>query len=212
MDGDDPDDLAGGTVKGLVTIVIGTYGDVEYWADVAEPAYKSALDQTVTSEVIRSHGSTLMEARNYGAEEATGEWLVFLDADDELDVGYVEAMIAGDGDIRQPSTLGIVNGVSDDFAVLIPKKNLIEANYLIIGSMVRRDLFLDVGGFDDYPILEDWECWIRLVLAGARVGHCPDAIYKVHVNLNSRNAGTNHGNIYLDIRNRHIDAWRSKFE
>lgn len=162
------------------------------------------MAQTIESEVLRSHASTLQDARNNGAEEATGEWLVFLDADDELDVGYVEAMLDGDGDIRQPSTLGIVDGQPDDYPVLIPRRNLLEANFLVIGSMVRRSLFLDVGGFDDYPILEDWGLWLKLWIEGAQIGSAPEAIYRVHVNQHGRNnhEPSLHGQYYTAIRQR----------
>lgn len=191
-------------MKGTVSIVIGTYGDRDLWASISQRAFDSAAAQTVSAEVIRSHGDTLQEARNYGAEEATGEWLIFLDADDELDSRYVEAMLRAEGDIRQPSTLGIEDGVPDEFSVLIPRRNLLEANFLVIGSMVRRNLFLEVGGFDDYPILEDWALWLKLWVNGATIGAAPDAIYKVHVNRDGRNNRDPnlHGNYYTAIQQR----------
>lgn len=191
-------------MKGAVSIVVGTYGPEDLWDSIAQCAMESAQNQSHPAEVIRSHGDTLQHARNYGAEEATGEWLVFLDADDELDSGYVEAMLGGDGDIRQPSTLGIVDGRPDDYPVLIPRRNLLEANFLVIGSMVRRALFLDVGGFDDYPVLEDWGLWLKLWIEGAQIGSAPDAIYKVHVNQDGRNNHdpSLHGAHYTAIRQR----------
>lgn len=191
-------------MKGAVSIIIGTYGSEDLWDSIAQPAMESAKNQSHPAEVIRSHGHNLQEARNYGAEEATGEWLVFLDADDELDAEYVESMLDGDGDIRQPSTLGIVDGQPDDYPVLIPRRNLLEANFLVIGSMVRRSLFLDVGGFDDYPILEDWGLWLKLWIEGAQIGTAPNAIYRVHVNRNGRNnrEPSLHGQYYTAIRQR----------
>jgi glycosyltransferase involved in cell wall biosynthesis len=191
-------------MRGTVSIVVGTYGDAEYWNTLADRAIDSAKNQTVAAEVVRSHGRNLMEARNFGAEEATGEWLIFLDADDSLDFGYVEAMLAGSGDIRQPSTLGIVDGVPEAAPVLIAQRPLLQSNYLIIGSMVRRSMFLDNGGFEDYPILEDWALWLKLWVNGAEIGACPDAIYKVNVNPNGRNNHDpeTHGHFYALIRQR----------
>lgn len=211
-------------MKGAVSVVIGTYGDEELWGQIAQRAADSAQAQTCSVEVITSHGDSLQTARNYGASEATGEYLVFLDADDELDSYYVEKMLEGKGDIRQPSTLGVVDGKPDDFPVLIPRKPLLEANYLVIGSMVRRNLFLDSGGFDAYPILEDWALWLKLVVChGAVVDSCSEAIYKVHVNPDGRNNrdASLHGSTYSEIRQRfmpevqarglpwHLDGFRS---
>lgn len=191
-------------MKGAVSIIIGTYGPEDVWDGIAAQAIESAQNQSHPVEVVRSHGDTLQEARNFGAEEAMGEWLIFLDADDELDPGYVTAMLDGTGDIRQPSTLGIVDGQPDDFPVLIPRRNLLDANFLVIGCMVQRSRFLDSGGFDDYPILEDWALWLKLWVDGAEIGTAPEAIYKVHVSQNGRNNHdpTLHGYYYTAIHQR----------
>lgn len=176
-------------------------------------AQMSAYRQTVEAhEVLTWIGSSVSDARNRAANHSTAEWLIFLDADDTLDPNYIERMLEGTGDIRQPSTLGVYeNGAVDDQAVLIPEKSLIFANYLIIGSMVRRSIFLDAGGFRDLPILEDWDLWIRCALLGASIGKCPGAIYEVHVRDGSRNTdlGT-HGQTYLEIQQRYQDQWHAK--
>lgn len=197
-----------------VDVIVPTCGDIDVWKPLAERAQQSAFNQVVkANRVIWSHKATVSEARNFGASLSTGDWLIFLDADDELDPRYIEHMIAGSGDIRQPSTLGVVNGVEDDFPVLIEQKSLIIGNYLIIGSMVRRKLFLSVGGFRDFPILEDWDLFIRLALAGAKIGKCPDAIYRVHVLPDSRNkqGDSIHGSVYSQIQREHEAAWFAKF-
>jgi GT2 family glycosyltransferase len=140
------------------------------------------------------------------------EWLIFLDADDELDSHYIEEMLKGQGDIRQPSTLGVVNGKEDDYPVLIPPHpgGFLVGNHLVIGCMVRRKLFLDVGGFRNLPILEDWDLWIRCILYDGKVGTVPKAIYRVHVNPNSRNQQDGHGKTYTEIQGLYINEWRAK--
>jgi GT2 family glycosyltransferase len=154
-------------------------------------------------------GPTVSQARNIGALHVGADWLIFLDADDELDPRYVEEMLAGEGDIRQPSTLGVINGVEDDYPVLIPPgPNFMAKNHLIIGCMVRRDLFIAAGGFRDLPVLEDWDLWIRLRLAGATVGQCPKAVYRVHVRPNSRNQDVGlHARVFQQIQDEHSAAW-----
>ncbi|MBK6580440.1 MAG: glycosyltransferase [Sandaracinaceae bacterium] len=54
-------------------------------------------------DAVHVHGKTLAAARNIGAQAATTEWLVFLDADDELSEGYCDAILAADGDLRAPA-------------------------------------------------------------------------------------------------------------
>ena len=187
-----------------VSIVIPTFGDLGFWGPLADRAENSAELQTAKAEIIRVHSDSLSRARNDGALEAKGDWLIFLDASDELDPYYVEVMLDGTGDIRQPSTLGVVDGKEDDEPVLIPQRDLREANYLVIGSMVRRDIFLEVGGFQSYPILEDWCFFLQCWLLGASISQCPRAIYKVHVLGGSRNTDQLlHGQVYMQIRERY---------
>lgn len=190
-----------------IGVVVGTFGDRSQWDSLAERALASVERQSVTADaVIRSHRDTLHEARNVGASTLGTDWLIFLDADDELDAGYIEAMRAGVGDIRQPATLGVVDGVEDDFPVVIPKKRLIDGNYIVIGAMVRSSLFFKVGGFDDYPMSEDWALWLKCWIAGAEIRVCPDAIYRVHVRSGSRNTDPGLGNrVYNQIRSRYYE-------
>lgn len=195
-----------------VSIIVGTFGDQEHWGKIAQRALSSAEMQTVPAEVLHSHHDTLQLARNAGAGVAKGEWLIFLDADDELDPKYVESMLAGTGTLRQPATLGIVDGKEDPFPVVIPKKNLLDGNYMVIGTMCRHDLFDEVGGFHDYPIYEDWDLWIRMWIAGAVPEPCPEAIYRVHVRQDSRNNQDRDTQVkyYNQIRSRHLPVARAK--
>lgn len=173
--------------------------------DMVERAVLSVMRQTVQpDELVVSVGSTLQEARNRPGLRASTDWLCFLDADDELDPSYIEHMLAGEGDIRQPSTLGVVDGVEDDYPVLIPERHLAESNYIVIGAFVRAELFRSVGGFDDFAAFEDWDLWRRCWAAGAAIRAVPEAVYRVHVRPQSRNsmAGPGATAAYQAIRRR----------
>ena len=194
-----------------VDVIIATYGDRDVWDVLADRAVASAGNQTVRpNSIIRSHEVNLALARNLGAQASDADWLIFLDADDELDPYYIEAMLSGDGDIRQPMTLGVTDGVEDDYPVLIPPKSggFMVGNHLVIGSMVRRELFMVAGGFADMPVLEDWDLWIRCRLSGGEVGTAPAAIYRVHVRTESRNTEQNgHHHYYSLIQNQYQQVW-----
>ena len=195
-----------------VGIVIGTFGERE-WANRAYRAIESIKRQTVPpDDWVHIHAETLHEARNYGAWSLNKTHTIFLDADDELDEHYVEAMLKGTGDIRRPSTIGIVDGVEDDAPVLIPERPLIDGNYIVIGAMVDTEAFLRSGGFRDEPVLEDWSLWIRMVLGGARVEAVPEAIYRVHVRSDGRNVRDPelHGQWYRKLRDEFAPRWRER--
>jgi len=204
-------------VNPTISVVIPTFGydpnesnssECLEWEHRSSIAIASALNcrSDKDFEIVRSYGKNLANARNDGAKRANGKWLIFLDADDELDSGYISAMANASGDIRKPSTLGVVDGVEDDAPVMIPKKNLLMANHIVIGAMVRRSMFLLAGGFRDLPALEDWDLFLRLcVEMDAKIEEVHDAIYKVTVRSGGRNSDVKAHNLaYQEIRRRNI--------
>lgn len=185
-------------------VVIATYGDMDEWLPLVQRAARSVAKQTVPPDVvIWKHGETLASARNDGANECSTDFVIFLDADDELDEHYIEALQQAKGDIRRPCTLGVhEDGHEDDFPVMIPERDIRTANYIVIGAAVDHWFFDMVGGFEELPILEDWALFQRLILQqNAVVTEVPDAIYKVHVGRQGqRNENPNlHGEIYTQL-------------
>lgn len=68
-----------------------------------------------------------------------------------------------------------------------PIGDLRSDNYLVVGTLVERDLFEKVGGFSDYPHgFEDWSLWAKCWKEGAQVVQVPLAVYIAHVNQNSK--------------------------
>jgi glycosyltransferase involved in cell wall biosynthesis len=130
--------------------------------------------------VFHDPDGTIASVRNELANTASGEWLCFLDADDELAPGYLGAMerafeqeVLDGGLLLTPSR--------NHKGVFAPEKDIFESNWLCIGTLVPKDLFLKVGGFPDYPYgFEDWALWVKCVQAGARIVKVPDALYRAH--------------------------------
>ena len=76
-----------------ISVVIATYGTNE-WSRLA---YDRALPSAETQDadevrVAHDQDGTCATSRNRGASDASGDWLLFLDADDEFAPGYVGAM------------------------------------------------------------------------------------------------------------------------
>lgn len=205
-----------------IGVCIGTYGDHSRWAPLAERAMASVDRQTTRASFCRwVHGSNLHDARNRCARDVLHDvtrvagvqtdWLCFLDADDTLDPGYIEAMaeVAAKIDhdaLIQPSTLGVYpDGREDAEPVLIPSKPLLDGNFMVIGTLIRCDQFERLGGFHDWPCYEDWDLWIRAWRDGADLVACPGAVYRVGVNEGSRN------NCARDQQVRTYNAIRSQY-
>lgn len=178
----------------MISVVITTYG-ADHWPLIAqERAYPSALAEN-PYEVILHHEPHLEigPARNNAAALATGEWLCFLDADDDLEPGYIDRMndaICHPGRpepaLLQPSVCYVRKGHRGPVH-LIPRKDLSSDNFLVIGTVLRRSLFNQVGGFSDYPHgFEDWSLWAKCWKHGATVYPVPAAIYNAHINPQSK--------------------------
>lgn len=174
------------------TVIVATFGGQE-WQELAESrAVPSAVSQ---APVIRAHGDTLAKARNQGLAQAKTPWVIFLDADDELEPGYVEAMGAGVADLRAPRIRQVKRGrVGRPFMPQVWSHRhkcsgecLRFGNWIVIGACVRADILRSVGGFEEWGWSEDWAAWARCWTAGATVEAVPKAIYRAHVRSDSRN-------------------------
>lgn len=206
-----------------VSVIVSTFGDLSVWQPRANKAIASACDQSVAAhEIIYNHGDTIEDTRNLGAHQAEGEWLCFLDADDTLDNTYIEEMtnvVDRLGALElpalvQPATLGVYpDGTTDPHPVVIPRKNsLLDGNWMVIGTLVPRHLFLRVGGFKAYPAWEDWELWIRCWIAGASFQVADKAVYRVGVSEDpSRNKipDKQARQLFNQIRDEHLAAART---
>ena len=174
-----------------VTVVVGTYGNTA-WRDLA---YSRAIPSVPEGiPVVHRHALTLAQARNEGLRLVDTEFVIHLDADDELEPGYIEAMARGTADIRGPVARYVtgrrlrlwqprVAGHRHDcIAECLP-----DGNWLIVGAAARTDILRSVGGWRDWSVYEDWCLFLRCYRAGATYEQIRDAIYRAHVRPDSRN-------------------------
>lgn len=193
----------------LISVVVATFGDMSWKTLAEERAIPSAQEQSQPCELYLEHGTTLAQARNVGARNAQGETLVFLDADDQLDKDYILHMERAipEGDfLLQPSTVGVhPDGRIEDPVLIKPAANLLERNHMVIGTAVRREQFLRVGGFRELPAYEDWDLFLRCWVDGAQMIQVPEAEYRVHVSQGRNSLDrTTAIKVYNSIRNEYM--------
>ena len=167
-----------------VTVVIGTFGSDEWsrWGEDLAATTKF----TQQCPVIHVHGKTLAEARNKGAALVETEWIVFLDADDALEEDYVDVLADGDGDLRAPRLFFLEHGKDPWEPFDLTKRDIEVGNPCVIGTMIRKSMFDEVGGFQEWEAWEDYALFHRCHLIGASIVH-HDAIYLAMNNPYSRN-------------------------
>jgi glycosyltransferase involved in cell wall biosynthesis len=127
-------------------------------------------------------------AANTAARGATGEFIVRLDPDDtylprkleylaelavlrpDLDILTTDAFMESDGTVTGTY---YADFCTEPFRFVVDdqRRGILRANFVYAQAAVRRTCFEAIGGFDEsLRCAEDWDLWLRLILAGARVG------------------------------------------
>jgi len=146
--------------------------------------------------VIREEQSGPAKARNRGAAEARGRYLVFTDADCEADPDFLRALVAPmESDVGIAGVQGRYRTRQRSLVARFVQVEIEERYVLMEGradidhigtyaAAFRRQLFLEHGGFDaSFPEAsnEDMEFSYRLAAAGHRLGLSGDAFcYHAH--------------------------------
>jgi glycosyltransferase involved in cell wall biosynthesis len=133
--------------------------------------------------LVRKENGGGASARNVGVAAASGEFMAILDADDVYHPRRLEALAElararPDLDLLTTDARFIVAGKETGrFAAANPfatedQRQAIFAGCFVGGwPAVRLTSLRAIGGFDErMRIAYDWDCWLRLILAGAQAG------------------------------------------
>lgn len=182
------------TRRPTISAVIPAYNS----AETLGTAIESVLAQTVpvdqiivvddgsrdhTSEVARSYSAVHLirqanagpgPARNRAVEEATGEWLAFLDADDAWVPEKIERQLPHLKDeYALVHSYTLEDKPADHTDDVITFDVLWRYNYIGTSTvLMRRSVYNELGGFDPDRALigcEDYHLWLRMLHAGHRV-------------------------------------------
>jgi hypothetical protein len=178
------------------TVAIATYGDESWQRLATERARPSAEAQGVPVVQVHLTDGTLAQARNAALEQVDTEFVIFLDADDELSHDYVHWMSTGTADLRAPAIAQYRYGqlLWPSFMPNVYRHRhqcvadcLRVGNWLVIGACARTEIVYYVGGFEEFPWSEDWQLWAKCWKAGATVEPIHRAVYRAHLSQNGRN-------------------------
>lgn len=180
-----------------ITVIIPSYNRYELLkralSSVYEQTYKAkeiiVVDDGSTDETfqiqkdfpqikyIYQKNSGVSSARNLGMANASNEWIVFLDSDDEWLSEKLEFQVEfhkNNPDILMSYT--DENWIRNGISVKIPKKfrkigkdifseNLSYCNIAPSSSMIHKSLLNDIGNFDEsLEVCEDYDLWLRIAL------------------------------------------------
>jgi len=200
----------------LVSVVIPCFNAGQYLNE----AVQSALGQTWTDleVVIVDDGSTdadtlrLLEtvhwprtrifhqsnagpaaARNRAIEEARGEYILPLDADDTIEPRYVEKAV---GVLDSRPDVGCVYCKAMKFGAEegpwdLPPYRLAELavdNVIFVTALFRKDDWRKIGGFDQdlRHGVEDYDFWVKMIASGKDVVQLDEYLFNYRVQEKSR--------------------------
>ena len=186
------DSLCGQTFKDFEVIIVED-GSTKPCKDVCDQ-YAGILDLHYYLKSNSGPG----QSRNYGAERAQGEWLIVLDSDVVLPEGYLAAVdhsltshlspltsdIAawGGPDAAHPSFTPVQKAISYSMTSFFTTggirggKAKLDKFYPRSFNMgIRRDVYMELGGFSKMRFGEDIDFSYRIVEAGHRPQLFPDA-------------------------------------
>ncbi len=165
-----------------------------------EAARESVFTQTYHSDLVVYHDDCggdspvgVAENRNRVVAEPfldLYDYLIFLDADDILPSNYVEEMLrASNGQkVIVVSGMELFEKGSGYWDVTTPinRETLIERNTIHVSALIPVSVFTHSGGFNSLQAYEDWELWVRLLLAGNEFRLCTTTRLQHRIHTASR--------------------------
>lgn len=125
------------------------------------------MNKDARFKYVKKENGGLADARNYGINNAQGEWLLPLDSDDKISEQYLEkaAEKFKDYDVIYAKAVyfgekkGEIDLPSYSYVSLLLKNNI------YCTAFYKKDDYLKTGGYDVNMKfgLEDWEFWIHLL-------------------------------------------------
>lgn len=123
-----------------------------------------------------------------------GEYIKVFSADDILDLDGIRnlasclkdnpsySVVVGNGYVVSENYSFGEESLIYDGGALYAKEPDLSGNYMLRllerdniaapAVMLKRDVFKNIGYFDEKMAYEDWEYWLRLVKAGGKIGYC----------------------------------------
>jgi glycosyltransferase involved in cell wall biosynthesis len=118
-------------------------------------------------------------ARNYGIAQSKGKYIMPLDADDILELNYLEEAVIK---IESDENIKLVTAQVQHFGDVNEKfimpayslRSYLIVNYISISSLFKKEAFYNANGFDESMLVfEDWDLFIKILKDGGEAVELP---------------------------------------
>ncbi|MGN0912775.1 MAG: glycosyltransferase family 2 protein [Alphaproteobacteria bacterium] len=222
----------------LVSVIIPCYNQEKYILD----AINSVLDSTyknveiivvddgssdiswkilsgLSSNKIKSFhitNSGVCYTRNFAISQASGDYILPLDADDLIYPSYIEKAL---NIIEKDNNIGLVYSKSELFGEKegiwnLPNfslKNILNNNCIPVCALFRKKDFLATNGFEANMKfgLEDWNLWLSFIELHKKIVRIDDIGFKYRISKNTRTylAAQNHQLMIFNLINNHLQLY-----
>jgi glycosyltransferase involved in cell wall biosynthesis len=169
--------------RALLSVLKQTYGNVECLVI-------DGFSKDKTIDIVKKFGGKIVfvsekdngiyHAMNKGIELSSGEWLLFLGSDDELEFNGIDKLIAvaEDADIVYGSTTIVYDSGQTKKRYCTDSKIIPVHSAAIHQSVImRKSVMQNLNGFDEqYKLLADYDITLRAYLKGYRFKQINDFI------------------------------------
>lgn len=233
-------------MKPKVSVIIPYYNDGEYITETLYSIEKQTYPNIeiiliddgsddfksiqIFKEIQLNNGKKLWEnnagpsaARNLGITQATGKYILPLDADDKIESSYVEKAVDV---LEKNAQCGIVycqgrffgnNGGKWKLPSFSIGRMLI-SNIIFNAGLFRRDDWKLCGGYDESLRIgiEDWDFWLSILSLERTVYQIPEQLFYYRIKSSSRDQQFNKQQVlvkatYFTIQNKHRDLYNKFF-
>jgi glycosyltransferase involved in cell wall biosynthesis len=175
---------------GLYEVIVVNDGSDDYHTLALLQNLRATGEYTIIDQLNGGPAS----ARNTGIKNARGEYIMFLDSDNKLRPTYFEKGITI---LDSRPEVGVVHGNAAFFGDTVENRfkgrafgsiSIFENNYIDMCTMIRKQVWQDVGGLDENRILighEDWDFWIRIGNTPWKFYYLNETVFDYRVRNNS---------------------------
>lgn len=153
--------------------------------------FASKYPSKVSSHMLKHEG--VVSARNYSLSKVTGDFVLFLDADDILPRDYVERLLEeavyGHYDVVYADMRDFGADHKIHFMPEFNKSEMLKHNIVNMSALIRREAIGELR-FDDYLSkrkFEDWDFFLGLLFSGATFSKTHSTFLKYRVHVGQRN-------------------------